>query len=75
MFSLYPQNYLTFSFNSFDTLVSNFKAIPSDNPKLLNLDRAPLKKKLFFFSGQIVIKLLLEMLELPNFGYMNTSTV
>ena len=31
-----PKNFLTFSFNSFDKLVSNFKAIPSASRKLLN---------------------------------------
>ena len=31
-----PQNYLTFSLNSFATLLWIFKAIPSASPKLLN---------------------------------------
>ena len=43
----YPKNFLTFSFSSFTLLVSNFKAISSANPKLLNLNQAHLSKKLF----------------------------
>ena len=50
-------NFLTFSFNRFTTLVKKIKAIPSANPKLLNLNQAHPSKKLFF--GQIFIKLLL----------------
>ena len=34
-----PQNFLTFSFNPFLTLLSNFKAILSNSPKLLNLNQ------------------------------------
>ena len=30
-----PQNFLTFSFNLFATLVQNFKFVPSASPKLL----------------------------------------
>ena len=33
-----PQNFLTFSFNPFATLVQNFKFVPSASPKLLNLN-------------------------------------
>ena len=50
------QNFLTFSFNSFATLVQNFKAIPSGSPKLLNLNQGNPAKKVDF-SGQILIKL------------------
>ena len=32
------KNFLTFSFNPFTTLVSNFKDIPSASSKLLNLN-------------------------------------
>ena len=44
------QNFLTFSFNPFVTLVSNFKAIPSASPKLLNSkkDPPPRKEKVIF---------------------------
>ena len=34
-----PQNFLTFSFNPFATLVQNFKFVPSASPKLLNLNQ------------------------------------
>ena len=33
-----PQNFLTFSFNPFTTLVQNFKFVPSTSTKLLNLN-------------------------------------
>ena len=50
-----PQNFLTFSFNPFATLVQNFKFVPSASPKLFNLKQDhPSKKR---FSGQILIKL------------------
>ena len=41
-----PQNFLTFSFNSFATLEENFKFVPSDSPKLLNLNEGPPSKKI-----------------------------
>ena len=34
-----PQNFLTFSFNPFATLLQNFKFVPSASPKLLNLNQ------------------------------------
>ena len=34
-----PQNFLTFSFNPFATLVQNFMFVPSASPKLLNLNQ------------------------------------
>ena len=43
-----PQNFLTFSFNLFATLIQNFKFIPSTSPKLLNLNQNHLKKKQHF---------------------------
>ena len=43
-----PQNFLTFSFDPFATLVQNFKFLPSDSPKLLNLNEdLPSKKAIF----------------------------
>ena len=51
-----PQNFLTFSFNLFATLVQSFKFVTSASPKLLNLNQDhPSEKK--DFSGQILIKL------------------
>ena len=42
-----PQNFKTFTFNPFVTLVKNFKALPSAYLKLLNLNQKhPLKKVL-----------------------------
>ena len=75
-----PQNFLTFSFNTFATLVLNFKFVSSTSPKLSNLNQDHPSKK-SGFSGQILIKLrfmitsLTKMLELPNFGHMTTSTI
>ena len=51
-----PQNFLTFGFNPFATLVQNFKFVPSTSPKLLNFNQDhPTKKN--DISGQILIKL------------------
>ena len=47
-----PQNFLTFSFNSFATLVQNIKFVPSASPKLLNLNQDhPLKKAIFLVKS------------------------
>ena len=43
-----PQNFLTFSFNLFATLIQNFKFVPSTSPKLLNLNQNHLKKNNIF---------------------------
>ena len=43
-----PQNFLTFSFNSFATLLQNFKFVPSASPKLLNLNHDHSSKKATF---------------------------
>ena len=40
-----PQNFLTFSFNPFDTLMKFFKFLPSASPKLLNLNQDHLSKE------------------------------
>ena len=52
---LSTQNFLTFSFNPFATLVLNVKAIPSPGPKLFNLNQEYPSK--IGFSGQILLKL------------------
>ena len=73
------ENFLTFSFSHFSTLVLNFNPIPSASPKLLNLNQKHLSKKFLFC--QIVIKLeamkasFSEMLELQNCGHMSTFTL
>ena len=43
-----PQNFLTFSFDPFATLVQNFKFVPGASPKLLNLNLDHLSKKAIF---------------------------
>ena len=50
-----PQDFLTFTFNSFATLLLNLKAIPSASHKLLNFDRDHFSEEIDF-SGQILIK-------------------
>ena len=42
------QNFLTFSFNPFSTLVQNFKFVSSASPKLLNLNQDHPSKKVIF---------------------------
>ena len=47
-----PRNFLTFSFNSFATLVQNFKFVPRASPKLFNLSQDhPLKKAIFLVKS------------------------
>ena len=62
-----PWNFLTFTFNPFVTLVSNFKAIPSVSHH--SLKKTP-QKNWFFWSNlykiEVLITSLMEMLELPN---------
>ena len=53
---LSTQNFLTFSFNPFETLVENFRFVPSATPKSMNLNQDHPSKEVFF-SGQIFIKL------------------
>ena len=46
------QNFLTFSFNPFATLVQNFKFVPSASPKLLNLNQDhPSRKAIFLVKS------------------------
>ena len=55
------------------------KFVPSVSPKLLNLNQDHPSKKRFFWSNpyklEVMITSLIEMLELPNFGHMTTSTI
>ena len=46
-----PQNFVTFSFNPFPTLVQNFKFVPSASPILLDLNQDHSSKKQFFWSN------------------------
>ena len=50
-----PQNFLTFSFDPFATLVQNFKAIPSDSPKLLTLNQEHPSRKIIFLVKSLQI--------------------
>ena len=74
-----PQNFLTFTFNLFATLVHNLKFVPSASPKLLNLNQYHPSKKRFFWSNpykiEVMITFLIEVLELTNFGHMIKSTI
>ena len=74
-----PQNFLTFIFNLFATLVQNFKFVPSAALKLLNLDQDHALKKQFLGSNsykiEVMITFFIEMVQLPNFGYMTTSII
>ena len=74
-----PQNFLTFSFNPFVTLVQNLKIVSSAHPKLLNLNQDHSSKKRFFCSNpykiEVMITFLIEMVQLPNFGHMTTSII
>ena len=70
-----PQNFLTFSFNPFDRLVENFKFVPSGNPKLLNFNQDHPSFWSNPYKIDVMITSLIQMLELPNFGHMTTSTI
>ena len=74
-----PQTFLTFSFNPFATLLQNFKFVFSASPKLLNLNEEHPSKKRFFWSNpykiEVMITFFTEMLQLPNFGLLNTFTI
>ena len=76
---IWPQNFLTFNFNPFATLVQNFKFVPSASTKLLNVNQDHPSKKGFFWSNpykiEVMITVLIEMLQLPNFGHMITSII
>ena len=47
-----PQNFLTFSFDPFVTIVQNLKFLPSASPKLLNFNQDhPSKKAIFLVKS------------------------
>ena len=54
-----PQNFLAFSFNIFDELLSIFKAIFSTTPKLLNFKQNYASKNFFFRWNSYKIKVLI----------------
>ena len=63
-----PQNFLTFSLNSFATLVRNFKTVPSASPKLLNFNQDHSPKK-----GVFLVKSLKNW-DYDNFSYRNAKS-
>ena len=64
-----PKNFLTFSFKACTTLISNFKAIPNANLKLLNVNQDHPAKNWYFCSNlykiEVIIASLIDMLKLP----------
>ena len=68
----FSPKFLSFSFNTFATLLQHFSQIIDFELK------ASLTKNWFFWSNPYKIEVmttpLIEMLELPNFDYMNTLT-
>ena len=74
-----PQDFVTFSFNTFATLMSNCKAILSASTRSLNLNQDHPQKKWFFWSNpykiEVIITSLIEINELPDFGHMMPSTI
>ena len=48
-----PQNFLTFSFNTFVTLVKHFEFVPSASSKLLNLNQDHPSNKLLILIKSI----------------------
>ena len=50
---IWPQTFLTFSFNPIDRLVQNFKFVPSTSPKLLNLSQDYPSKTVVFLAKSL----------------------
>ena len=73
------QNFLTFSFNPFCHTGAKFQRSYLDPVPNIGLEaKAPLKKSWFLWSNPYKIGVIknsfIEMLKLPNFDYMTTST-
>ena len=70
---------ITFSFNPIDNAGVNFQGHTLCQSQIVELNPRPLLKKWFFWSNryniEVMITCLIEMLELPNFGHMTTSTI
>ena len=76
--ALSPENFPTFSFNPFATLVQNFMVIPSSSTKSLNLNQDHPLQKLFWSNSykiDVMITSLIEMLVLLNLGHMTKPTI
>ena len=74
-----PQNFWTFIFNPFFSLMQNLKTLPSASSNLLNLNQEYLSKMWFFCSNLFTIEVMItsfrEVLKLLNFVYIITSTI
>ena len=73
-----PAYFLAFSFTTFATQLSNFKATPRISPKLQNLKQVHPSKNVSLSNlckMEVMMTSLIEMLDLPNFGHMTTSTI
>ena len=62
-----PQNFLTFSFNPFATLVQNFQFLPIASPNLFNLNQDHHSEKAIFLVKS------LKNLGYDNFSYRNAA--
>ena len=65
---------LPFTFNPFDILVENFKAIPCASPKVLNLNQGHTSKKFFWSNAykiEVMITSVIEILELWSHDLIN----
>ena len=73
------QNYLNFIFNPFVTLAQNSSLYLVPIPTSWTWSKTNLQKKRFFWSNpfkiEVFITSLREVLELPNFVHMTTSTI
>ena len=77
-----PQNFLTFNFNPFVTLVLISMPYLVPVPNYWTWTKTKPQKSVFFWSYPykievmiIMITSLIEILELPKFGHMTTSTI
>ena len=72
------QNFPSFNFDLFATLLLNFNAIPCVSPTWLNLKQDHPSKKRFFWSQPYKTKIMssvIEMLDLPIFDHMTTFAI
>ena len=72
------QNFLTLSFNLFDRVVENSKIVTSASLTLLNFNQDQPPKRFFWsnpYKTDVMTTSFIQMLQLPNFGHMNTCTI
>ena len=74
-----PQNFLTFSFKPFATLMQIYSSYLVSVPNYWTWTKTTPQKKWFIWSNgyklEVMINSLIEMLELPNFSQVTTSTI